>query len=282
MTPRERLRDWSPAPLPRASLWWHCAALGGVAAMPALWAEALGTVALNHLILGCAMHPRAALLGPNLRRLPEPAAGVALTFDDGPDPEVTPRVLDLLDRYGARATFFCIGRRAARNGPLLREALRRGHAVENHSHRHSPAFAARGPLWLWREVTEAQAAIADATGVAPRFFRAPMGLRSPLLDPVLAAAGLSLVSWTRRGHDALWRDPRRALRRLAGGLTPGDILLMHDGNAARQRCGTPVVLEVLPGLLDAMARAGLSAAALPAAAAAPEAAAPSPAQAAHA
>ena len=155
------------------------------------------------------MHPRGSQLGPNLVRLPGSMAGaVALTFDDGPDPEVTPRVLDLLDRHGANASFFVIGRKAARHGALLREMLRRGHTVENHSHHHRWSFACRGPWALRREVVLAQRAIAEATGVAPRFFRAPMGLRSPLLDPVLAMEGLQLVvldpAWLRR---APGRDP---------------------------------------------------------------------------
>ncbi|MFC7688916.1 polysaccharide deacetylase family protein [Paeniroseomonas aquatica] len=104
---------------------------------------------------------------------------VALTFDDGPDPEVTPRVLDLLDRHGATASFFVIGRKAARHGALLREIGRRGHTIENHSYHHAKSFACRGPWALRREVVLTQRAVAEATGVAPRFFRAPMGLRSP-------------------------------------------------------------------------------------------------------
>jgi peptidoglycan/xylan/chitin deacetylase (PgdA/CDA1 family) len=235
----------------------HGVALAALAAQPALWPEMGALLAANHGALGACMHPQGALLGPNLRRLPEGAPGVALTFDDGPDPEVTPRVLDLLDAHQARASFFVIGERAAAHPALIREMLRRGHAVENHSHRHGALFAARGPLALWREVEAAQCAIAAAGGVAPRFFRAPMGLRSPLLDPVLAMHGLSLVSWSRRGHDALRRAPGPVLARLTRGVAARDILLLHDGNSARDAAGRPVVLEVLPRLLDALALRGL-------------------------
>ena len=242
----------------RASLWTHGAAAAALAAQPGLWAELAALLAANHAVLGACMHPQAGLLGTNLRRLPDGAAGVALTFDDGPDPAVTPRVLDLLDAHQARATFFVIGTRAATHPGLVREMLRRGHAVENHSHRHHGLFAARGPRALWREVGEAQAAIADAGGVAPRFFRAPMGLRSPLLDPVLAMHGLTLVSWSRRGHDALRREPAAVLARLTRNLAARDILLLHDGNSALTRDGRPVVLEVLPRLLDVLAARGLA------------------------
>ena len=116
--------------------------------------------------------------------------------------------------------------------------LRRGHTVENHTHRHPAAFACRGPWALRREVGADAAAVADATGVAPRFFRAPMGLRSPLLDPVLALEGLALVSWTRRGYDTPAGAIRqRVLGRLTRGLAGRDILLLHDGAAGARRGG---------------------------------------------
>ncbi|TCH98392.1 polysaccharide deacetylase family protein [Roseococcus sp. SYP-B2431] len=236
--------------------------------MPQLWPPLLGLLALNHAALTCGMHPRSAMLGPNLTRLPEGhGARVALTFDDGPDPEVTPRVLDLLDAQGAKASFFVLGRRAERHPALLRETLRRGHGVENHTHGHPYGFACMGPVAQWREIRRAQDAILDACGQAPRYFRAPMGLRNPLLDPALAAEGLRLVSWTRRGLDTRRRPPERVLARLADGLAAGDILLLHDGSLSR-RPGEAVgghlpVLDVLPGLLRRIAEQGLTAIALP-------------------
>jgi len=114
-------------------------------------------------------------------------------------------------------------------------------------------------------VQSAQAIIAGITGRAPRFFRAPMGLRSPLLDPVLAKCGLHYVSWTRRGFDAIHRDPKKVLQRLAGGLAAGDILLLHDNGYSRTRDGTPVVLAVLPELLDRIQAQGLKSVTLAAA-----------------
>jgi peptidoglycan/xylan/chitin deacetylase (PgdA/CDA1 family) len=257
------LRAWRPAPLPRASLWLHGIGAATLAVQPGLWPQVLGALACNHAMLAAAMHPRGTLLGPNLVRLPGSGGdGVALTFDDGPDPEVTPRVLDLLDAAGARASFFVIGTRAARHPQLLQEILARGHAVANHSQTHPATFAALGPGALRREVGRAQDTIADITGVAPRWFRAPMGLRSPLLDPVLAGLGLGLVSWTRRGYDTQRRDPQRVLRSLAGRLAGRDILLLHDGNAARDPWGRPVVLSVLPPLLARIRASGFSAVAL--------------------
>jgi peptidoglycan/xylan/chitin deacetylase (PgdA/CDA1 family) len=108
-----------------------------------------------------------------------------------------------------------------------------------------------------REIAEAQRAIADASGRLPRWFRAPMGLRNPLLDPVLAMEELSLVSWTRRGYDTVSPSPGRVLGRLTSGLAEGDILLLHDATSREGLDGVPVVLGVLPALLSRIASAGL-------------------------
>jgi peptidoglycan/xylan/chitin deacetylase (PgdA/CDA1 family) len=187
---------------------------------------------------------------------------VAITFDDGPDPEVTPRVLDLLDRYGVAASFFCIGARAVRFPDIGREIVRRGHVVENHSYHHCHRFALLGPASLRRELAEAQAVLTGLTGRRPRFFRAVAGLRNPFLEPALCRSGLRLVSWTRRGFDTLDRSPRRVAARLTKDLRAGDILVAHDGGSARTPSGVPVVLEVLPRVLDAVAERGLRAARL--------------------
>lgn len=254
-------RRWRPAPALQASALVHAAGAVALVAAPASWPWVAGGIVANHAALALAgFLPRSRLLGPNLARLPAPAAQrgeVALTFDDGPDPEVTPRVLDALDAAGLKATFFLIGERAARHAALAREIVRRGHAVENHSHRHSTAFGWYGPGRARREVEAAQGAIADATGVAPAFFRAPFGIRNPLLDPALARCGLRYVSWTRRGFDTVARDPRRVLDRLARGLAAGDILLLHDGITVRRRAGAAPALAVLPALAARLAAAGL-------------------------
>lgn len=252
---------WSPTPAVRFSMLLHAAAAATVAIEPALWPFGLGAVAANHLLLTAAVFwPRGQVLGANLVRLPAAAAArkeISLTFDDGPDPEITPRVLDLLDRYQAKASFFCVGEKAAAYPHIVKETARRGHKIENHSHRHSGAFAFYGLFRLKREVESAQTVISGITGRAPRLFRAPMGLRSPLLDPVLAKCGLHYVSWTRRGLDAIHRDPARVVQRLTGGLAAGDILLLHDNGYSRTVDGTPVVLAVLPELLDRIAAMGL-------------------------
>ncbi|MGH8641916.1 MAG: polysaccharide deacetylase family protein, partial [Burkholderiales bacterium] len=212
--------------------------------------------------------PRGPILGPNLNRLPAAAVRrkeVCLTFDDGPDPEITRRVLELLDQHQAKASFFCVGERATVHPEIVKEIAGRGHSVENHSQRHSWTFAWYGLRRLRREVEAAQEALGRIAGRTPMFFRAPMGLRSPLLDPVLAAQGLRYVSWTRRGLDGVSRNPALVLRRLTDGLAAGDVLLLHDDARVRTPEGEPVVLAVLPRLLEALSAAGLKSVPLPAA-----------------
>jgi peptidoglycan/xylan/chitin deacetylase (PgdA/CDA1 family) len=258
---------WRPPLLVKASVAWHVGALGAAVAVPPAWPWAAGAIALNHaLLLGSALWPRSTWLDDNLVRLPPSAAmrhEIALTLDDGPDPEVTPRVLDLLDAAGVRATFFPIAERARRHAALTREIVRRGHSVQNHTQRHPNAFSLFGPKRLAEEVGAAQLTLAELTGTAPAFFRAPAGVRTPLVWPVLRRLDLRLVTWTRRGYDTVQRRPERVLQRLGRGLAAGDILLLHDGHAARAADGTPVVLQVLPPLLRELAVRGLRSVTLP-------------------
>jgi len=252
---------WRPTPLLTGSMGLHC--LAGVGALfgPEMWPWAIGSVVANHAVLSVfGMWPRSTALGPNITRLPDASTArgeVAITFDDGPDPEVTPHVLDRLEERNAHATFFCIAARAARHPNLCREIVSRGHVIENHSRRHRATFPLLGLRGIRAEITEAQAVLERVSGRAPRFFRAPAGLRSPLLDPVLHELGLDLVSWTRRAYDTRRSDPQRVASDLARRLSPGDILLLHDGHCARTAAGRPVVLEALPRLLDAIESANL-------------------------
>ncbi len=250
-------RRWSPSPLLYASAAVHLGAAAAVVARPRVWPWGLCAVAANHIALAAAgLWPRSQWLGPNITRLPigNAASGdVAITIDDGPDPQVTPQVLSTLNRHHAHATFFCVGERVQRFPELAQEIVRLGHAIENHSQRHRHNFSLLGPDGMCAEITRAQDGILRITGNAPRFFRAPAGLRNPFLDPILTRLQLRLASWTRRGFDTVTTNADTVLRRLADPLQGGDILLLHDGNAARGRSGNPVILEVLPRLLDAIA-----------------------------
>lgn len=258
---------WRLPPLLRASAVLHAGALGALAAVPAAWPWALGALALNHaLICGATLTPRSGWLGPNRTRLPAASVArgeVALTIDDGPDPAVTPRVLDLLDAAGQRATFFCIAERVQAQPALAREIVARGHSIQNHTAVHRHNFSLLGPRGYADEIERAQQMLSAVTGQRPSCFRAPAGFRNPFLAPVLHRHGLQLVSWTRRGFDTRERDAAKVLARLARGLAAGDILLLHDGNAARTADGAPVVLAVLPALLAQIEAQGLRSVTLP-------------------
>ena len=148
-------RPERPAPLIRASRALHIGAIGVVLVRPHWWPWALSAVVADHLLLAASgLWPRSHLLGPNWTHLPPLAVGsaaraaapaaVAITIDDGPDPEVTPRVLDLLDEHNARATFFCIGERVERHPALARAIVARQHEIGNHTHRHLMRFSLLG------------------------------------------------------------------------------------------------------------------------------------------
>jgi peptidoglycan/xylan/chitin deacetylase (PgdA/CDA1 family) len=250
---------WRPTPLLLLTIVVHVLAPLFLIFQLEEWQWGVGAVVVNHaLLIAAVLGPRGRWLGQCLVRLPARACRrgqVSLTFDDGPHPEITLRVLDLLDRYEAKASFFCIGEKAAAYPDIVREIARRGHSVENHSYAHSPAFAFFGPGKLSREIEATQVTIAASTGTAPRFFRAPAGFRSPFLDPLLARRGLCYAAWTRRGYDAVVTDAQAVLRRLLRNVAAGDVLLLHDSK--------PLVLDVLPPLLDALAQKHLRSVSLP-------------------
>ena len=251
-------RPWRPAITIQFTLLIHLAALPALLFRPAWWPWIVAALVANHVALGLiGMWPRSRLLGDNIVRLPDAAARraeIALTFDDGPHPEVTPKVLDILDHHHAKASFFCVGDKAAAHPEIVREIIRRGHSVENHSMHHSAFFGFYGPAALRREIGAAQSVLGGIARHPPRFFRAPMGIRNPMLDPVVARMGLYYISWTRRGFDTVARDSVVVLARLIDGLAAGDVLLLHDRRSVH---GEPIVLTVLPALLEKLSAAGL-------------------------
>jgi len=249
---------WRPTPFVVASMLWHAVAVVLLLWQTSWWPWLLGGVVFNHLLLMMqGLWPRSTWLGANLRRLPDEAAArgeVAITIDDGPDELVTPLVLQVLASHGAKATFFCIGECAQRHPDLCRAIVAAGHEVGNHGQRHPLNLSLLGLGGLRREVGEGLSTLTQLTGRQPRFYRAVAGLRNPLLDPVLQQLGLHLASWTRRGFDTRTGDADVVLKRLVKGLAAGDVLLLHDGHAARTASGEPVILAVLPRLLAELSR----------------------------
>lgn len=254
-------KRWTSPPLVGLSILVHIAALLALLFSPTWWPWSLAALLINHVVLSLAgLLPRCKLLGSNWTRLPAAAAArgeIALTIDDGPHPAITPAVLDLLDLHCVKATFFCIGSQATLYPDLCRDIVGRGHAVENHSQLHRHNFSLLGRRGFERELQAAQDSLTALTGQRPQFFRAPAGLRNPFLDPVLHQLGLQLASWTRRAYDTRVGNPAVVLAKLTQSLRAGDILLLHDNHAALTPAGKPVILEVLPHLLQTIHRVGL-------------------------
>lgn len=247
--------SWYSSRLMKLSITLHLVLLISVFILPQLWQWILALFIMNQLLIAAVgLWPRSHWLGPNWTQLPIAAARrneVALTIDDGPDPLVTPQVLDMLEHFQVKATFFCVGNKAAQHPALCREIVRRGHAVENHSQQHKHHFSLLGTRGFSREIAAAQQTLISITGETPQFFRAPAGLRNPFLEAVLKRLGLQLASWSVRGFDTQVRDAEQVKNKLLAGLRPGAILLVHDGNAARTNLGIPVILAVLPAVLEA-------------------------------
>ena len=252
----------SLSPFLRASVALHAAAIPALTVAPHRWPWIAGALIVDHHIaIAGGLLPRSTLLGPNVRRSPAAAGSgsVVLTFDDGPDPSVTPAVLDLLERRRAKASFFFIGELAAAHRALTAEVAARGHRLENHSYTHRNDFFFHFPGALDREIGRCQEELQRASGRSPSFFRAPAGIRSPLLESALGRAGLRLASWTRRGFDTVSRDPASVASRLVSGLAAGDIVLLHDGARRFRAQRDSIALQALPRVLDAIEAAGLRA-----------------------
>ena len=199
---------------------WAISSLGALSVAAAAGVAALG-----------GMHPAAQLFGPILRRVPASlgAKTLALTFDDGPNPPMTPRLLDLLDQHRVRATFFLIGRYVRACPELAREIAARGHSLGNHTDTHPNL------IWLSRariaeELERCRESVAAATGSdAVRWMRPPYGFRGPQLDAVVRRQGYrGVVMWTVIAYDWKPQPASRLIERLRR-VDRGDIVVLHDG-----------------------------------------------------
>jgi peptidoglycan/xylan/chitin deacetylase (PgdA/CDA1 family) len=202
-----------------AWLWWR---FGWQVGLPAM-------IASHAPFWWATMVPDSALFSPVLRRLPTDAPVAWLTIDDGPSPD-TRAVLDLLDAFDAKATFFLVGERARAHPELVREIARRGHGIGNHSATHPQAwFWALPPTRMRAEIERTQATLRELTGTTPQWFRAVVGMANPFVAAVLKAQGMTRVAWSARGYDAFASDPSRVADRIERQLSPGAIVLLHEG-----------------------------------------------------
>jgi peptidoglycan/xylan/chitin deacetylase (PgdA/CDA1 family) len=208
---------------------------------------ATGTGVMLYLLF----HPRNQWLVANRSRV-DGACCVALTFDDGPDPVYTPRLLDMLQEKGVKATFFVVGKRADQYPEIVRRTWDEGHMVANHTWSHQLLFCFLTPKRLRTEIERGSESICRSCGFRPHAFRSPVGIRHPLLGPYLKQAGLEYVSWRIRSCDTLIEKSSVFARRILNKVSSGDIILLHD-HLPR---GTDVMLEALPGVIDELRERG--------------------------
>ncbi len=153
---------------------------------------------------------------------PQDQKRIAITFDDGPDKELTPRILEILRLHRVKATFFCIGKKVERYPELSRQMIEEGHAIENHSYDHPVAtFWAALPQQIRNQIRRAQRAIHKVTDVPPLYFRSPVGMTNPFVHPEVMRDGLRLVGWSCAGFDGVCRSSRQVMRCLLPGIKPG-------------------------------------------------------------
>lgn len=204
---------------------------------PYLWIP----IGFHSIVMYAVLHPARGWLCPLISTFSTDKNEVWITIDDGPDPKENPAMLDLLDRYDAKATFFVIGDRLAKNPEIGKNIVQRGHGLGNHTWSH--------PRWVFwsymnwqikREIRQCSDQIEEITGTRPLHFRPPVGHTPWGLKPVLAAEKLSYIFWSTRAQDGLHYDHKRCLDQLIKGIKPGAILLLHEG------CGHgPELLESL-------------------------------------
>ncbi len=190
----------------------------------------MAPIPLIAFLLACAIAPFLPRIGfflPIVGRGKPGEKGVALTFDDGPDPEVTPLLLDLLDRHSVPATFFVTGERAARHPSITRDILSRGHAIGNHSYHHFPFLMLKGIRTLRREIESTQSLLAGF-GIVPLAFRPPVGITNPLLWRVLLEQGMYCVNYSCRALDIGNRRIGRLSDTVLKAVSEGDIVALHD------------------------------------------------------
>lgn len=243
-----------------------------------LWAYALTGVALGarsvmaapppllptlfglggYLALGTAgvFWPERGMYGRLLWHGPRDRAEVALTFDDGPNPETTPRVLSRLAAAGAPATFFLVGKKVERHPELVRDIVQAGHHVGLHGYDHDRLFSLRRPAHVAADVRRSQAVLERAGAPLPTLFRPPIGFVSHFTVSGARQANVTLVGCSARALDGFRSAAAgKVAERLVRALEPGALLAMHD--AAEHDDYSPASLDALPRVLEALRERGL-------------------------
>jgi peptidoglycan-N-acetylglucosamine deacetylase len=234
------------------------AAVLGSSALLSAAPLAVTSAALAMVLTDGIFRPSSSVLYPTISHGPRDRPHVALTFDDGPDPEVTPAILDTLSGAGARATFFVIGRHLEKHREVAARALREGHELGNHSWMHSyfQNFYRTGRQH--RDIDRSTRLLQELSGSAAQpLYRSPVGLKSPALARVAHARKITVVAWSLHSRDTFTRDADATAALVLSRIAPGDIVLMHDGHERDGR-HRGIAAKALPQILRGLRERGLS------------------------
>ena len=224
----------------------------------------IGAVAAGLTVAGLAAHGtwhrNSWIFGPVLNHLP--TADVSITFDDGPNPNATPIILDVLKREGVKATFFVLGRHADRWPALVKRMADEGHQLGNHGYFHRKLHR-RTPGYVRDDLTRGAEAIERASGARPRVFRAPHGFRNPWVTPIARSLGERTIGWSLGVWDSARPGADEIVRRALDGMRAGSILLLHDGDGYDADGDRMQTAAALPGIIAGLRSRGFHFAVLP-------------------
>jgi peptidoglycan/xylan/chitin deacetylase (PgdA/CDA1 family) len=231
----------------------------GLSAVLFPFSAPLAALPLAMFIFLCAVasfSPRSRFFLPVISSGHTRVKAVALTFDDGPDPQTTPHLLDLLARHGMKATFFVAGRSAKRYPESIKSMLLQGHLIGNHSYSHSPCLMLHRSEKLYREVADAQD-VFKKMGILPRAFRPPVGLTNPKLGPVLSHLDMICVTFSCRAYDRGNRQIQGMAQKILEKVRSGDIILLHDISPSKAE-DIHFWLNEIESVLSGLTRMGFS------------------------
>jgi len=173
---------------------------------------------------------------------------IAISFDDGPAPDYTPQVLQVLQEHQVPAAFFCIGKRVLEHPGLFKQVHEQGHIIGNHSYSHATWFDLYSSTKMYADLQQMDAAMQEVLGLKPLLFRPPYGVTNPNLAKAIRKGGYIPVGWNIRSLDTVIKDNDKLLQRIVKGVRPGAVILFHDTSKA--------TLDMLPAFIAHVRGAG--------------------------
>ena len=225
-------------------------------------AAAVGVSLLGGIVHG-AFHRNSKVFGPVLGTLPTKLRQVSLTFDDGPNPDATPQILDTLAEFGVKATFFILGAHAERWPELVHRVVTEGHQIGNHGYFHRKLHF-KSPFYVKRDLMLGKRAIERAGAQSPKFFRAPHGFRSPWVSAIAGSLGERTIGWSLGVWDSDRPGVEAIVQRTIEGTKPGSIILLHDGDGYNANGDRLQTAAALPGIITGLRDRGFEFVTLPA------------------